>query len=94
MNNLPDCVLLRLKQIIGDLRSRQSSPIPISKSAWWAGVKSGRFPKPSGALGSNTSTWTVGDIRKLSRNLKAEGGEHKKAGAGPWPDDEVDQRTA
>jgi prophage regulatory protein len=77
MNNLPDWALLRLKQIIGDPKADPPIPpiIPISKSAWWAGVKSGRFPKPSKALGPNTSTWTVGDIRKLSRSLKAEGGE-------------------
>jgi hypothetical protein len=94
MNNLPDWVLLRLKQIIGDLPIPPIIPNPNKQIGLWAGVKSGRFPKPSGALGSNTSTWTVGDIRKLSRSLKAEGGEHRKAGAGPWPDGEVDQCTA
>ena len=40
---------LRLKQIIGD---DQSDPpiapiIPISKSAWWKGVKDGLYPPQS-----------------------------------------------
>ena len=39
--------LLRLKQIIGDPRSNPPIEpiIPILKSAWWEGVKSGRYPK-------------------------------------------------
>lgn len=41
--------------------------IPVSKSAWWAGVKSGRYPKPK-QLGPNTTTWTVGDIRALAEH--------------------------
>jgi hypothetical protein len=32
---------LRLSSIIGP-----GKPIPVSKSTWWEGVKSGRFPKP------------------------------------------------
>jgi hypothetical protein len=39
--------LLRLKQIIGDPRSDPPIEpiIPVSKSSWWEGVKSGRYPK-------------------------------------------------
>ena len=36
-------------------------PIPVSKSTWWAGVKSGRFPKPV-KLGPRTTAWRVEDI--------------------------------
>ena len=39
-------------------------PIPVSKSTWWAGVKSGRFPKPV-KLGPRITAWRVEDIRKL-----------------------------
>jgi prophage regulatory protein len=39
-------------------------PIPVSKSTWWAGVKSGRFPKPV-KLGPRITTWRVEDIRAL-----------------------------
>ena len=39
-------------------------PIPVGRSTWWAGVKSGRFPKPV-KLGPRTTAWKVEDIRKL-----------------------------
>lgn len=35
--------------------------IPVSKSTWWAGVKSGRFPK-SIKLGSGITVWKESDI--------------------------------
>jgi predicted DNA-binding transcriptional regulator AlpA len=37
---------------------------PVSKSTWWAGVKSGRYPKPV-KLGPRTTAWRVSDIRAL-----------------------------
>jgi predicted DNA-binding transcriptional regulator AlpA len=39
-------------------------PIPVSKSTWWAGVRSGRFPKPV-KLGPRVTAWRVEDIRAL-----------------------------
>jgi prophage regulatory protein len=39
-------------------------PIPVSKSTWWAGVKSGRYPKPV-KLGPRITAWRVEDIRSL-----------------------------
>jgi prophage regulatory protein len=39
-------------------------PIPVGRSTWWAGVKSGRFPKPV-KLGPRTTAWKVEDIRDL-----------------------------
>jgi len=38
--------------------------IPVSRSTWWAGVKSGRYPKPV-KLGPRTTAWRVSDIRAL-----------------------------
>jgi prophage regulatory protein len=37
---------------------------PVSRSTWWAGVKSGRFPQPV-KLGPRITAWRVGDIRAL-----------------------------
>lgn len=37
---------------------------PVSRSTWWAGVKSGRFPAPV-KLGPRTTAWKVEDIRAL-----------------------------
>lgn len=43
------------------------SVIPVSKSTWWAGCKSGRFPAPV-KLGPRTTAWRVSDIRALLDN--------------------------
>ncbi len=40
------------------------SLIPVSKSTWWSGCKSGRFPAPV-KLGPRTTAWKVSDIRAL-----------------------------
>lgn len=55
---------LRLQQIVGTKSS--PGPIPISKSAWWAGVKDGRFPKPI-KLGPRTTVWDEEDIDALGQ---------------------------
>ena len=64
--NLPDTGFLRLPQIVGN--SKANPPIapliPVGKSTWWEGVKSGRFPKPV-KLGPRTTAWRVEDIRAL-----------------------------
>lgn len=55
----PETGLVRLKAILAP-----AGPIPVSKSTWWAGVKSGRFPKPL-RLGSRVTVWRAEDIRAL-----------------------------
>jgi len=50
---------LRLVSIIGP-----NGPIPVSKSTWWAGVKSGRYPQPV-KLGPRITAWRVEDIQAL-----------------------------
>ena len=40
-------------------------PIPVSKSTWWAGVRTGRYPQPTRALGDRITAWRVEDIRAL-----------------------------
>ncbi len=42
--------------------------IPVSKSTWWAGVKSGRFPK-SIKMGERITVWKAEDIRQLIESL-------------------------
>ena len=66
MNYLPKEGYLRLSQIIGNKKSIPPMPpiIPVCKSTWWGGVKSGRFPKPI-KLGSRITVWRVEDIRQL-----------------------------
>ncbi|MFZ3208516.1 MAG: AlpA family phage regulatory protein [Geobacteraceae bacterium] len=64
INKLPETGLVRLSQILGDKKKGIPAIIPVSKSSWWAGVKSGRYPKPI-KLGERTTCWNVIDIRQL-----------------------------
>lgn len=70
MNSLPDTGFVRLSQIIGDPQADPPTPpiIPVKKSCWWDGVRSGRFPKPV-KLGRCTM-WRVEDIRTLIKTAK------------------------
>ncbi|HEX3495916.1 MAG TPA: AlpA family phage regulatory protein [Methylocella sp.] len=56
---LPEEGFVRISAILGP-----DGPIPISKSTWWSGVKSGRFPAPI-KLGKGITVWRVEDIRAL-----------------------------
>ena len=42
--------------------------LPLSRSAWWNGVKDGRFP-PGIKLGPKTTCWRASDINALIRSL-------------------------
>ena len=74
---LPDTGYLRLRQIIGDPKARPPIPpiIPVSRSTWWAGVKSRRYPQPVRTLGLRITAWRVEDIRALIRQTGSEGAE-------------------
>lgn len=63
---IPEKGFMRLSQIIGNPKAVPPIPaiIPISKSAWWDGVKNGRFPK-SVKIGPRMTAWRVEDIRAL-----------------------------
>jgi predicted DNA-binding transcriptional regulator AlpA len=71
---LPETGYLRLPQIIGDKKARPRIPalIPVGKSTWWNGVRSGRYPAPVRTLGKRITAWRVEDIRALIHSL-AEG---------------------
>jgi predicted DNA-binding transcriptional regulator AlpA len=69
---LPETGYLRLTQIIGSPKANPPIPalIPVSKSTWWAGIKSGFFPRPL-KLGPRITVWRVEDIRAfISRTSK------------------------
>jgi hypothetical protein len=63
---LPETGFVRLPHIIGNPKANPPIPpiIPVSKSTWWAGVKSGRFPQPV-KLGPKITAWKISDIRAL-----------------------------
>lgn len=54
-SELPDR-LLRAKQVL--------QIVPLSKSAWYAGVADGRYPKPI-CLGPRSRAWRLSDILRL-----------------------------
>jgi hypothetical protein len=72
---LPDTELKRLSSIIAP-----GGPIPVSKSTWWAGVKTGRYPAPI-KLGPRITAWRSDDIAKLldgsTATSSSEGGHRK-----------------
>ena len=54
--DLPSTGSLRISQVL--------ALIPISRSAWWAGIREGKFPQGI-KLGSKTTVWRAEDIRNL-----------------------------
>ncbi len=54
--DLPATGFLRLPQVL--------ALIPISRSAWWTGIRAGKFPKGI-KLGDKTTVWRAEDIRAL-----------------------------
>ncbi len=66
--NIPSTGFLRLPQIL--------EIFPISKSAWWQGCRTGRYPQPV-KLGPRTTVWRVEDIRAFIENAGREKEEHE-----------------
>lgn len=79
MHALPETGFLRLSQIIGDPGDPSAKPpkppipalIPVGKSTWWSGVKSGRYPQPVRTLSRRVTCWRVEDIRELIKRAAA-----------------------
>lgn len=73
MNKLPETGFLRLPQIIGNPKAEPPIPaiIPVSRSTWWAGVQSGRYPQPVRTLGVRITAWRVEDIRAFVEKMQA-----------------------
>lgn len=59
-STIPSTGFLRLPQIL--------EFFPISKSTWWDGCRSGRFPKPV-KLGPRTTVWRAEEIKAFIEQL-------------------------
>ena len=66
MHQIPETGFLRLRQILGDAKAEPPVPpiIPVGRSAWWQGVRDGRYPAAV-KLGPRTTAWRVEDILAL-----------------------------
>jgi predicted DNA-binding transcriptional regulator AlpA len=60
MHYIPETGFLRLPQVL--------TVIPVGKTCWWEGVKTGRFPKPV-KLSARCTAWRVEDIHELIKSL-------------------------
>jgi prophage regulatory protein len=69
MAQLPPIGFLRLKQIIGDKKTDTPALIPVSRSAWWLGIRKGIYPTGV-KLGPRTTAWTVESIQALIASTK------------------------
>lgn len=66
-DRLKDCgpdVLITLREIIGDPAAGVPALVPVSRSTWYAGMASGRYPKGV-MLGPRLRMWYYRDIEKL-----------------------------
>lgn len=55
-NALPETGFLRLPEVL--------KLYPVSRSTWWAGVRTGRYPQPV-KIGERCTAWRAEDIRAL-----------------------------
>lgn len=62
---LPETGFVRLAQIIGSPKDGIPPLIPVGRSTWLHGVKTGRFPKSLKPFGPRVTCWRVEDIRRL-----------------------------
>ena len=60
LHTIPEIGFVRLSQIL--------EVIPIGKTCWWEGVKTGRFPKPV-KLSERCTAWRAEDVRQLIEQL-------------------------
>lgn len=67
-HQIPEKGFLRLRQILGDKKTNPPALIPIGRTSWLNGVKSGKYPKPV-KLGERTTAWRVEDIRNLINSM-------------------------
>ena len=61
-SNLPETGFIRLSQVL--------SLIPIGKSTWWAGIKTGQYPKGV-KIGARATAWRAEDIKALIQQISS-----------------------
>lgn len=69
MDKLQQIGYLRIGQIIGDPKKGIPAIIPVSRSTWWAGVASGRYPPPV-KLSPRCTAWPLKAVIELVEKLE------------------------
>lgn len=59
---------MRLPDVIGDRKRGIVGVLPMCPASWWAGIKSGRYPKGV-KLGARMTAWRRSDIMALVAQL-------------------------
>lgn len=70
-NLIPESGFLRIQTIL--------QIFPIGKSTWWAGCRTGRFPKPI-KIGKRTTVWKAEDIKSLVESYNTSNSSTQKGG--------------
>lgn len=72
--SLPPTGYLRILQIIGSRKKNPPIPalIPVGRTTWLDGVKSGRYPQPVKGLGKRITVWRVEDILAFIDEISSE----------------------
>lgn len=67
MNHLPSTGYVKLSQVLGNPKATPPIPaiIPVCKATWFAGQKTGRFPKPVRIGDGRGSFYRVEEIRAI-----------------------------
>jgi prophage regulatory protein len=68
---LPETGYLRIRQVLGDRKRGILPLIPICRSAWYKGIREGRYPAGV-LLAPKTRVWRAEDIRDLITSTSAE----------------------
>ena len=64
-----ESTLFRLWDVIGDKKRGIRGTIPMSRTAWYAGITEGKYPAPV-KLG-RSSYWKAADIQALIERISA-----------------------
>lgn len=83
---------LREKQILGDSKADPPIPaiIPVGRTTWWEGVKSGKYP-PAYKLSERCTAWKTEDIRELIARLSTQSEEAEDSKDQPDNGDDEDE---
>ncbi|NTV01911.1 MAG: AlpA family phage regulatory protein [Chlorobiaceae bacterium] len=73
-----DLKLYRLCEVIGDRKRGIAGIIPVSRAAWYIGMRDGRYPKPV-KLSERSVAWRSTDIEALLDRLTGANKEAQNA---------------